>query len=127
MKAKGQEKLVKDIKQRKTLLHELEDVMSADPLTEQQVNSLVHETTALQQAVDQLRTTRDNLIATADGQIGFYRDRVKQMEKKKDTLADHLTELEDDRKDAENDLRQLEADLNSLAVGGEMPRTDSQM
>lgn len=113
--------------EKKKVLRELESVISSKPMTEEQVKSLTRETENLLAAVDGLKATRDRMLSSADGQMDFFRDRAAAMERKKEQLADQLQELEDDRLDAQTDLQQLEADLKALSVGGEMPKTDSEM
>jgi len=127
LRAASEAKLGDEIRKREKILHELEDVVSSEPMSEDQVTSLSIEVSELQRVCEDLTNKRDRLHSAADGKIGFYRERVAAVEKKKEKLQDQLEELEEEKRDAENDLKQLAADLKSLEVGGEKPKTDAEM
>lgn len=127
LREKAAAKLDVDIRKREKNLHELEDVISSNPLSEDQVNSLTIEVNQLGGVIDDLTEKRDRLHSAADGKIGFYRERVSAVEKKKEKMSEELEELEEEKRDAENDIKQLSADLKALEVAGEKPKTDAQM
>lgn len=127
LRERASAKLGEEIKKREKLLHDLDDVVSSSPLSEEQVNSLTIEVNELTRVVDDLTEKRDRLHSAADGKIGFYRERVSAVEKKKEKLQESIAELEDEKRDAENDLKQLDNDLRALEVAGEKPKTDQQM
>jgi len=121
------EKLDKDVKTREKSLRELQHLSTSSPMQQHEVDQLERETADLQRMVDTLTQKRDDSMASADGKIGFFRDRAVAVEKKKEQVLENLTELEEEKKEAEQDIRNVEAELKALMVDGEKPKTDKQM
>ena len=104
--------------------------------TADDLHELQREHADLMNDVDDLLQRRENSAIANDSKITFVRDRLANVEKKKEKLYDQIKELEDEKLEAERDLKKAQAEFkaiigqteeSTLPNGQPKPKTEQQM
>lgn len=82
--------------------------------THEDLHDLQREQHSLESEVDELLQRRENSMLANDSKITFVRDRLSNVEKKREKLSEQLQELEDEKLEAERDLKKVQSEFKSL-------------
>lgn len=104
--------------------------------TLEDVHDLQREKHDLEADVDHLLQARENSAGANDSKITFVRDRLANVDKKREKLLEQVAELEDEKSEAERDLQKAQAEFKqligqtedaTLPNGAPRPKTEAQM
>lgn len=133
-------RLEADIADREKQLRQLSKLAggSLDQYRPDDIRHLEHERHDLREHVEDLLQRRENSASASDSKIAFVRDRLANVEKRKEKLHEQISELDEERRDTEADLKKAISELKAatgagadseplLPNGQPRPKTDTQM
>uniref|UniRef100_A0A7S4DYM7 Uncharacterized protein n=1 Tax=Lotharella globosa TaxID=91324 RepID=A0A7S4DYM7_9EUKA len=119
--------LPKQIEAQEEKIKELDQILSASPMTEEEVAKLERIIEDTEDRIQRLTNDRNRAMEAQNSRIGHIRDsvnaQVKQMEKRKDKLE----ELLEDKRESEADLRSLQTELAAYYTDDRRPKNEQEM
>jgi len=120
-------KLPKQIEAQEGKLKELKGVITAEPMSEEEVHNLEIDIRDLEHRVETLREERERRMAAQNSKMGFYYDQANAREAKKEKMKEVLEELLEDKREFEAEQRSIAQDMAAYFADDGRPKTEAEM
>ena len=109
-----EQKLPIEIDEKSKQSQELESMLSTEPLSDEQLESLEATIQARENRIDQLKSEQQRLASNSKENLAFYATPAAKIAKQKEKLEKELTENEEEKNNLDVELRELDRQVYSF-------------